>query len=406
MENNEPEISGNSSVDCAAVPSLVSSFVDTFVDFSVSGGLFLPPELEPIHNLTTRLRTVFPQPGRLIAVGDLHGDLPKAKQALRLAALIGPDDRWSGGAATVVQVGDIFDRGGDEIKLLYFFEKLKREAARVGGTVITMNGNHEIMNVDGDFRFASPEGLKEFENWAIWQRVGTEMKRMCVGIDGKLIVNNVFDGVPDEIPGFVRKLEYVNGARARFAALRPNGLISTRFLSRNQTVVVVGDSVFAHGGLLQKHVNYGFDRVNEEVREWILGLRDRVGNQLVRGRNSIVWLRSFSNELAKDCDCSLLEHVLETIPGVKRLIMGHTIQRDGINAICGNRAVRIDVGMSKGCGDRFPEVLEINESSELRVLTSNPLYSKRYGDYLREDKKDGLGVLIPEERSKQIEVNA
>ncbi|KAL6508848.1 hypothetical protein OROHE_021407 [Orobanche hederae] len=406
MENNVPECSRNSAIDCATVPSLLSTFIDVFVDFSVSGGLFLPPEPEPTKKSNTSLQTVFPQPSRLIAIGDLHGDLPKAKEALRLADLIGPDDRWSGGASMVVQVGDIFDRGGDEIKLLYFFEKLKREAARDGGMVITMNGNHEIMNVDGDYRFVSPQGLVEFENWGIWQRVGNAMKRKCVGIAEEMVAHHVFDGMPDKFPGFINKPEYLNGARARLAALRPNGLIATRFLSKNQTVVVVGDSVFAHGGLLQKHVVYGFQHVNDEVKDWILGLRDKVRSQMVRGRNSIVWLRSFSNELAKDCDCSLLEHVLETIPGVKRLIMGHTIQKDGINAICGNRAVRIDVGMSKGCGNRYPEVLEINENSELRVLTSNPLYSKGYGAHIGVDNKDGLGSLLPEVRSRQIVVNA
>lgn len=406
MENTEPRSSSTSASDsdCATVPSLVSSFVDTFVDFSVSGGLFLPPEPESVKKASTSLQTVFPQPSRLIAIGDLHGDLPKAKQALRLAGLVGPDDRWSGGSATVVQVGDIFDRGGDEIKLLYFFEKLKREAARDGGLVITMNGNHEIMNVEGDFRFAAREGIEEFANWGMWQSVGNAMKKMCDGIDGKLLIEGFLDGVPDQFPKV--KPELLKGARARLAALRPNGLISTRFLSKNQTVVVVGDSVFAHGGLLEKHVAYGLEHVNRDVSDWILGLKEKVANHLVRGRNSIVWLRRFSNELAKDCDCSMLEHVLETIPGVKRLIMGHTIQRDGINAICGNRAVRIDVGMSRLCGGNFPEVLEIDENSEMKVLTSNPLYFRGYEGSMGANKRDGLGSLIPEQSSRQIEVNA
>lgn len=392
-------------MDCATVPSLISAFVDTFVDFSVSGGLFLSPESESLKNPTVSLRTVFPQPGRLVAVGDIHGDLPKAKSALRLAGLIGPDHRWSGGAATVVQVGDIFDRGGDEIKLLYFFERLRREAAKTGGTVITMNGNHETMNVDADFRFVTREGIKEFENWGFWQCIGNGMKRMCDGIGRDAVFRDLCDGVPDEIPGIPP--EFLNGVRVRVAALRPGGLISSRFLSNNQTVVVVGDSVFAHGGVLEKHVVYGLERLNKEVRDWILGLREKVGNRLVRGGDSVVWLRSFSNKLVKDGDCSILEHVLETIPGARRMIMGHTIQEDGISSACGGRAIRVDVGMSRLCGDHFPEVLEIDENSELKVLTSNPLYLKRqYEAFVPANQKDGLGSLIPEQRSRQVEVNA
>lgn len=382
-------------MSCESLPSLVSSFIDTFIDFSVSGGLFLPPEPPSSPN-----PTVFPQPTRLVAIGDIHGDLAKAKQALKLANLIDTNDRWIGGSTTVVQVGDILDRGGEEIKLLYLFEKLKREAAKSGGMIITMNGNHEIMNVDGDFRYVTSQGFKEFEDWAMWQCVGNVMKRMCNGVEhwGKL---DLYDGVPSEFARIGPDL--VNGVRARVAALRPNGPISSRFLAGNQTVVVVGDSVFAHGGLMRNHVVYGLERVNEEVRDWIRGVREKVGNELVRGRDSIVWLRRFSD--GKDCDCSMLEHVLETIPGARRMIMGHTIQNKGINGVCGDRAVRIDVGMSAGCGGKFPEVLEITEGSQVRILTSNPKYSKGY-EAFKHVKKDGLGSLIPEERPRQVEVNA
>ncbi|MED6133975.1 hypothetical protein PIB30_033202 [Stylosanthes scabra] len=48
-----------------------------------------------------------------------------------------------------------FLTGGDELKILYFLGKVEREATHSGGTIITMNGNHEIMNVDDDFRFVT-----------------------------------------------------------------------------------------------------------------------------------------------------------------------------------------------------------------------------------------------------------
>ncbi|KAI5660850.1 hypothetical protein M9H77_20173 [Catharanthus roseus] len=410
----------SNNVTCQNLPSFLSSFVDTFVDFSVSGGLFLLPQTPPPSSTTSKnldshfqpqlgpLQTVFPAPSRLVAIGDLHGDLSKAKQALRLAGLIDANDRWSGGSTTVVQVGDILDRGGDELKILYLFEKLKREAARKNGTIITMNGNHEIMNVDGDFRFVAREGLDEFENWALWYCVGNDMKRLCEGFELGHI-KDPFYGVPSEFRGV--KPELLDGIRARNAALRPNGPISERFLSRNQTVVIVGESVFVHGGLLPNHVEYGLDRVNEDVSNWILGVKKKVERELIRGRDSIVWTRKFSNELPKNCDCSTLEHVLNTIPGAKRMIMGHTIQEKGINGVCENRAIRIDVGMSKGCGNGLPEVLEIIDNSAVRILTANPLYQKKkYEDSLHDQQKGGHGKhgsLFPEEqRQKQIEVNA
>ncbi|KAF2325550.1 hypothetical protein GH714_030260 [Hevea brasiliensis] len=396
---------------CRDVPSLLSSFVDIFVDFSVSGGLFLPPldpnfRGSPNHQSTTpdgtfNLRTHYSTPDRLIAIGDLHGDLEKSKQALRLAGLIDMSNRWSGGSAMVVQIGDVLDRGGEELKILYFLEKLKREAVKSGGNLITMNGNHEIMNVEGDFRYVTKLGLEEFTNWAYWYCVGNKMKSLCVGLEKP---KDIFDGIPLTFRGV--KEEYFHGMRARIAALRPDGPIANKFLSKNLTVLVVGDSVFVHGGLLAEHVDYGLERMNKEVRDWITGLTQKSAPLYCKGRNGVVWLRKFSDEVAKNCDCSALEHVLATIPGVKRMIMGHTIQEAGINGVCDNRAIRIDVGMSKGCTNGLPEVLEINGNSELRVLTSNPLYQNKYKPYLDDDRKQGLGLLIPESRPKQVEVKA
>ncbi len=37
-------------------------------------------------------------------------------------------------------------------------------------------------------------------------------------------------------------------------------------------------------------------------------------------------------------------------------MVGHTIQRSGINSTCDGRVHRIDVGLSKGCGDGTPQV--------------------------------------------------
>lgn len=352
---------------CKHIPNLLSSFVDTFVDFSVSG-LFLPPPPPSPPPLPTRL----PSPPRLVAIGDLHGDLDKSKQALRLAGLIDAADRYVGGSATVVQVGDVLDRGGDELKILYFLEKLKREAARSGGAIITMNGNHEIMNVEGDFRFATKGGVEEFRVWWEWFRIGNKMKSLCHGLEKPI---DPMEGLPSSFRG-VRE-EFHDGFRARVAALRPNGPISKRFLTQNVTVLVVGDSVFVHGGLLPEHTSYGLEKINEEVRDWINGSTGRFSPEHCRGIDGVVWVRKFSRGDDRDCDCSALEHVLATVPGVKRMVMGHTIQTVGINGVCDDKAIRIDVGLSKGCGDGLPEVLEISGNSGLRILTANPLYQNQ-----------------------------
>ncbi|XP_068666224.1 shewanella-like protein phosphatase 2 [Aristolochia californica] len=381
-----------------------SSFIDAFVDFSVSGIFFLQNPRS--SDAVPEIRTHYPSQDRLVAVGDLHGDLPKSLQALRVADLIDPaSSRWIAGSTTVVQIGDVLDRGPDEIKLLYFLHRLKQDAASHGGSLLTMLGNHEIMNIESDFRYVDPSALVHFENWARWYEIGSKMKSLCPQLG---VQPDIFRGIPKLLAGI--RDEFQEGFRARIAALRPDGPISKRFLSNNPTVLVVGDSVFVHGGLLKDHVAYGLERINQEVRSWINGLSGRRSPSFVRGRDSVVWLRRFSEESERKCDCSMLELVLATIPGAKRMIMGHTIQQMGINGVCQNRAIRIDVGLSKGCGNGLPEVLEIKggDTKEIRILTSNPIYrkSRMYESGLRDGDKVGLGILLPENRIKRVEVKA
>ena len=46
-------------------------------------------------------------------------------------------------------------------------------------------------------------------------------------------------------------------------------------------------------------------------------------------------------------------------------VVGHTIQEQGINSACGEKVFRIDVGLSKGCGNGEPEVSEPDSSFDV-----------------------------------------
>ena len=47
---------------------------------------------------------------RIVAVGDLHGDLPNAYKVLKMAGVVTKDGHWSGDVDYFVQTGDIIDR--------------------------------------------------------------------------------------------------------------------------------------------------------------------------------------------------------------------------------------------------------------------------------------------------------
>ena len=62
-----------------------------------------------------------------------------------------------------------------------------------------------------------------------------------------------YPGVPLTVP---------EEARARFLALRPGGPLTRRFFLPQNTVMVVGGSVFVHGGVLPHHLDVGLDDIN------------------------------------------------------------------------------------------------------------------------------------------------
>lgn len=47
---------------------------------------------------------------RIVAVGDLHGDIGNAQQVLHLAGVVDEHGNWSGNVDFFVQTGDIIDR--------------------------------------------------------------------------------------------------------------------------------------------------------------------------------------------------------------------------------------------------------------------------------------------------------
>lgn len=47
---------------------------------------------------------------KIVAVGDLHGDLPNALRVLQMAHVVDADGDWSGEIDIFVQTGDIIDR--------------------------------------------------------------------------------------------------------------------------------------------------------------------------------------------------------------------------------------------------------------------------------------------------------
>ncbi|KAG6899961.1 hypothetical protein C0993_004862 [Termitomyces sp. T159_Od127] len=99
---------------------------------------------------------------RIVAVGDLHGDLPNARKVLQFSGVTDDLGNWSGNVDFFVQTGDIIDRGDDTIALFDWMDQLRDQAAAVGGTMLSHLGNHEWMNAIEIATFGSVAERQKF----------------------------------------------------------------------------------------------------------------------------------------------------------------------------------------------------------------------------------------------------
>lgn len=268
---------------------------------------------------------------RIVAIGDLHGDLAATRAALRLAGAIDSQDRWIGGSLIVVQTGDQLDRGDGELQILQLLERLQDEAEKQGGRLYVLNGNHEIMNVQGDLRYVTQAGFQEFKSLPSLPLERPELK---------------------QVPEF---------ARARAAAFLP-GEIYAQKLAQRPTVLQLGGNVFAHGGILPAHAEMGIEKINRAYSQWLSGQTAELP-ALLKNDDSPIWTRAYSLR-DRPADCEQLRQSLDRLKA-QRMVVSHTVHPE-INSACNGQVWRIDVGLSRYYGGSV-QVLEIQDQ-QVRVL--------------------------------------
>lgn len=95
----------------------------------------------------------YPQADKVFVMSDPHGRLDCVISLLQGNHIIDKDYKWSFGKNHLMIIGDIFDRGKDVPQIFWLFYKLEEEAAKAGGHVSFILGNHEPMVLANDLRY-------------------------------------------------------------------------------------------------------------------------------------------------------------------------------------------------------------------------------------------------------------
>jgi hypothetical protein len=95
----------------------------------------------------------------LYVIGDVHGRYVQLIDLLQNSNIIDDDLNWTAGMAHIIFLGDLFDRGQDVTKVLWFIYSLEEKAEASGGKVHLVLGNHEIMTMTKDLRYVNAKEL-------------------------------------------------------------------------------------------------------------------------------------------------------------------------------------------------------------------------------------------------------
>ncbi len=206
-----------------------------------------------------------PEPSRIVAIGDIHGDFDALNGILKTAGIIDTGGRWIAADATLVQVGDFTDRGPRVRAVMDLLMNLERQASAAGGQVAVLLGNHEVMNLIGDGRYITPAIYETFtdqrsarrqqEAYEAYVRLCNarfaELGRMVPGISHPVTKDEWMAAHP---LGFVEYHEAV-GPRGRYG----------RWIRTKPAVLQLGDKVFLHAGINPDRAPRRLEDINRQV---------------------------------------------------------------------------------------------------------------------------------------------
>ena len=252
----------------------------------------------------------------MYAIGDIHADKSAAVETFQMANLCDNNETWIAENVIVVQTGDLTDRGPDGKETLELFRKWEIQAQEKNSQLIVLMGNHEAMNVQGDWRYVSREDVQSFGS--------IEQRQKAFGKDG----------------------EWRN------------------WILAHDVVTQIDGNIFLHAGISEAFSDISLEEINKRVHQALLSN----STDAILGENGPLWYRGYLLKEETEA-CSELDRVLQKYQA-QRMIVGHTTQRSGeIGVRCGGKLLAIDTGISQHYGSS-KSILEINQN-DAKALYQN-----------------------------------
>jgi len=257
---------------------------------------------------------------RIIVIGDVHGDIKRFKEVLIKSEIINGNLEWIAEPPNtiVIQLGDQIDSLNrltnenwevlSDFEMIYFTEHLNDLAKIKGGSVISLIGNHELMNIIGDFSYVSPQNRNE-----------------------------------NRIDLFKSK----TGSLGLILAKRP-------------LIVKIKDLIFCHAKLELNHLELLMKRnkdifyLNHIWKNYMengrIAIEDKeIFDKIIIGNGGILWNRNVNNKMETD-------EMFKKI-GARFMFLGHTALEQ--ITIVDNQIFYCDTGLSRAFGTNKYQYIDI-----------------------------------------------
>jgi hypothetical protein len=247
--------------------------------FSVSLNPFAHPHINP---------GMSEAPDKIFVLSDIEGNFNALYSLLVAHHIMDKNFNWIFGKNALVVLGDVMDRGENVTQCLWLIYRLEELAAKQGGSVHFILGNHELMNQESDLRF-------RHKKYAALEQLVTE-------IEDEVEAHNEFYAHNNFLLGWI--------------------------LNKN-TMERIGNTLFVHGGvspeLLEGRIS--IPRINSHVRHHLKGQRvePELMNLLI-GSYGPLWYRGMAADHGtySKVSESVVDQVLDFYSS-DRLVIGHSV---------------------------------------------------------------------------------
>ena len=257
-----------------------------------------------IQELLQNQPSVYQMPEKLIAISDIEGNYHQFKEFLINNKVMDKNYKWTFGKGHLVTVGDFFDRGLLVNQTLWLIYSLEEQAEKAGGKVHFILGNHDLMNMNNDFRYVRK---KYFLNATL---MGTDYLHFYK---------------PDTELG--------------------------RWLATKNIVEKIGEYVFVHAGISKEVADLGLsiEEINKNARNYYFD--NKKAQQMNDGLNSVIykfgispmWYRGFGKQTI---DKEEFNYILNRFQAGK-FVIGHTLHNE-VTYLYDKKVIDLDVEHAQG----------------------------------------------------------